>query len=35
LASLIDGLGIRTTLAPTPANRRLARDAVNRWIANR
>ena len=35
LASLIDGLGIRTTLAPTAANRRLARDAVNRWIANR
>jgi TetR/AcrR family transcriptional repressor of bet genes len=35
LASLIDGLGIRTTLSPTPANRRLARDAVNRWIANR
>ena len=34
LASLIDGLGIRTTLAPTPANRRLARNAVDRWIAN-
>jgi len=35
LASLIDGLGIRTALAPTAANRRLARDAVDRWIANR
>ena len=34
LASLIDGLGIRTTLAPTPANRRLARDTIDRWIAS-
>ena len=35
LASLVDGLGIRATLVPTPANRRLVRDTVDRWIANR
>ena len=35
LASLIDGLGIRATLGPTPANRRLVRDTVDRWIENR
>lgn len=32
LVSLVDGLGIRTTLAPTPPNRRLARAAVDHWM---
>ena len=32
LVSLIDGLGIRTALAPSQANRRKARRAVDRWI---
>ena len=33
LVSLVDGLGVRTTLVPTAQNRRLARAAVDRWIA--
>ena len=33
LVSVVDGLGIRAALAPTPGNRRLATAAVDRWIA--
>ena len=33
LVALVDGLGIRATLVPTPANRRLARETIDRWIS--
>ena len=32
LIAVIDGFGIRATLMPTPANRKLARAAINRWV---
>ncbi len=32
LVSMVDGLGIRTTLVPSASNRRLARATVDRWI---
>lgn len=33
LVSMVDGLGIRTTLVPSARNRRLACATVDRWIA--
>ena len=33
LVSMVDGLGIRVTLVPSPRNRRRARETVDRWIS--
>ena len=33
LLSIIDGIGIRVTLSPSPKNRELARDLISRWVA--
>ncbi len=34
LIAMIDGIGIRTSLSPDAGNRKLARAAIDRWIAD-
>ena len=34
LVAMIDGIGIRTSLAPDAQNRKIARAAIDRWIAD-
>ena len=34
LVAMIDGIGIRTSLSPDARHRKLARAAIDRWIAD-